>query len=233
MGGRPAPSSAFRGLRHDRRVDTHRFQHSVSSRPRCHRDNRVRDRVAFLVHPTPARPRTMPRDCARSPQSTLRSRRDRSKRISTEPRRYSRSASSVAKAQCAASFSTGNGRKPTSLPPQPGCWIVAPFVAASGATRTAPQLIAEVLGPQRITATTHASGAWCRHFSHHNPYPRRRTVAGRRALAAVLAVAAWFAAGHWAERKAIAIKFLGGSCLAHRRQTSPSCRHCCGWVHEP
>ena len=39
------------------------------------------------------------------------------KRISTEPRRYSRSASSVAKAQCAASSSAGNSRKPTSLPP--------------------------------------------------------------------------------------------------------------------
>ena len=32
-------SSAFRGLRHDRRVDTHRFEHGVSSCPRCHRDN--------------------------------------------------------------------------------------------------------------------------------------------------------------------------------------------------
>jgi hypothetical protein len=37
---------------------THRFEHSVSSCPRCHRDNRVRDRVAFMVDPTPARPRT-------------------------------------------------------------------------------------------------------------------------------------------------------------------------------
>jgi hypothetical protein len=27
----------------------HRFEHGVSSCPRCHRDNRVRDRVAFLV----------------------------------------------------------------------------------------------------------------------------------------------------------------------------------------
>jgi hypothetical protein len=35
-------SSAFRGLRHDRRVDTHRFEHGGSSCPRCHRDNRVR-----------------------------------------------------------------------------------------------------------------------------------------------------------------------------------------------
>ena len=34
-------SSAFRGLRHDRRVDTHRFEHGGSSCPRCHRDNRV------------------------------------------------------------------------------------------------------------------------------------------------------------------------------------------------
>jgi hypothetical protein len=32
------------------------FEYSVSSCPRCHRDNRVRDRVAFLGHPTPARP---------------------------------------------------------------------------------------------------------------------------------------------------------------------------------
>jgi hypothetical protein len=27
---------------------------------------------------------------------------------------------------------TGNGRKPTSLPPQPGCWIVAPRAAVAG-----------------------------------------------------------------------------------------------------
>ena len=28
------------------------------------RDNRVLDRMAFLVHPTPARPCATPRDCA-------------------------------------------------------------------------------------------------------------------------------------------------------------------------
>jgi hypothetical protein len=40
---------------------------------------------------------------------------------------FSQSKFAAKKAQCAASVSTGNGRKPMSLPPQPGCWIVAPL----------------------------------------------------------------------------------------------------------
>jgi len=54
----------FRGSRHDRHIDTLRFEHSVCSRPRCRRYNRVRDHMAFLVHPTPARACAAPRDCA-------------------------------------------------------------------------------------------------------------------------------------------------------------------------
>ena len=54
-------------------------------------------------------------------------------------------------------FHVGNGKKPTSLPPQPGCWIVALPHELQRARSLSPSLDASA--PQGMTATAQANGA--------------------------------------------------------------------------
>ena len=63
---------------------------------------------------------------------------------------------------------TGNGRKPTSFRPQPGCWIVAPFLPHELQRTRCRSRSLDTSAPQRMTATAQASGAWCWHRSHQS-----------------------------------------------------------------
>jgi hypothetical protein len=65
-------------------------------------------------------------------------------------------------------YETGNGRKPTSLPPQPGCWIVAPLLPHELQRARCLSRSLDTSAPQRMTATAQASGAWCWQRSHHS-----------------------------------------------------------------
>jgi hypothetical protein len=59
----------------------------------------------------------------------------------------------------------GNGRKPTSVPPQLGRWIVAPLWPQAVQRAERRSLSLEVSAPHRITATAQASGDEWEHFS--------------------------------------------------------------------
>src|SRR5690349_545346 len=59
------------------------------------------------------------------------------------------------------SYETGNGKKPTSLPPQPGCWIVAPFLPHERQRARCHRRSLDTSAPHRMTATAQASGACC------------------------------------------------------------------------
>jgi hypothetical protein len=52
-----------------------------------------------------------------------------------------------------------NGRRPPSLPPQLGCWIVAPLLPHELQRARCRSL--DTSAPQRMRATAQASGAWC------------------------------------------------------------------------
>jgi len=56
-------------------------------------------------------------------------------------------------------YHTGNGKKPTSLPPQPGCWIVAPFLPHALQRARCRSRSLDTSAPHRMTATAQASGA--------------------------------------------------------------------------
>jgi hypothetical protein len=63
------------------------------------------------------------------------------------------------KAPAAPRYATGNGRKPTSLPPQPGCWIVAPLLPQEVQRARCLNRLLDASAPQQMTATAQASGA--------------------------------------------------------------------------
>jgi hypothetical protein len=61
--------------------------------------------------------------------------------------------------------STGNGKKPTSAPPQLGRCIVAPLWPHAVQRAQRRSLSLDVSAPHRITATAQASGDEYEHFS--------------------------------------------------------------------
>jgi hypothetical protein len=72
----------------------------------------------------------------------------------------------------------GNGRKPTSAPPHPGCWTVAPLLPQCVHRARSLSTSLDALAPQRMTATAHASGAWCwqrSQFGQSHGVARRRS----------------------------------------------------------
>jgi hypothetical protein len=60
---------------------------------------------------------------------------------------------------------TGNGKKPTLAPPQPGCCRVAPLWPQVVHRAQCRSLSLEVLSPYWMTGAAQASGAKCGHFS--------------------------------------------------------------------
>ena len=58
----------------------------------------------------------------------------------------------------ATAFETGNGRKPISAPPQPGCWSVAPLRPHSVQRARCRSTSLDAPAPQRMTGTAQASG---------------------------------------------------------------------------
>jgi len=60
-----------------------------------------------------------------------------------------------------ARYEIGNGRKPTSLPPQPGFSIVAPLWLRELQRARCRSRSLDASAPQRMTATAQADGAWC------------------------------------------------------------------------
>jgi len=58
--------------------------------------------------------------------------------------------------------------KPTFAPAQPGCWSVAPLWPQRMQRARSRSTLLDASRPQRMTATAHASGAWCWHRSQFN-----------------------------------------------------------------